>query len=97
MSTEAIKDPKEDLHIQQVKKVFSQLLHSPKGLTTIEVATKNNLKDHREVRVLIREALREAKKRKFIVSKDRLQGKAMKVYNISSPEAQKDAPMVSKV
>jgi predicted ArsR family transcriptional regulator len=77
-----IKQSKEDTQDAQVKRVFDLLLASKEGLTANAVGEKVGIKDTRQVRELLREAIRQAEKAGHSTKRERIPGQANKVYQI---------------
>ena len=93
--TKEAKQSKEDANAAKVKQVYDLLIASKEGLTAAAVGEKIGVKDTRQVRELLREAIRKAEKEGYTTKRGRIAGQANKVYQIIGkvgPDAGPKAP-----
>lgn len=76
------KETKEEFNTSKIKEVLTILLASKNGMTAVAVGEKIGLKDTRQVRVFLRDAIRQAEKEGHKTKRERVSGQTMKVYQI---------------
>lgn len=76
------KQAKEVANAAKAKQVLDLLLASKEGLTATAVGEKVGIKNTRQVRELLREAIRQAEKVGHSTKRERIPGQANKVYQI---------------
>ncbi len=81
-TTEQKKKERDSFKNGKILEISNLLVKSKAGMTAVEVSEKIKVKDVRFVRELIRKSLDIAKNKKQKTTRERMQGKATKIYNI---------------
>ncbi|OFZ18975.1 MAG: hypothetical protein A2X94_13585 [Bdellovibrionales bacterium GWB1_55_8] len=80
--SEAERAKKLEAERKLIEQILQLLLATKEGLTAKQIGEKMKLSDTRVVRELTRAALKEAEKRKLTASRERIPGKAVKIYRV---------------